>query len=126
MNKQPLPITGTGDETRDFTYVGDIISGLLAMAYYKEAVGEAFNLGTGREIRIGDLAKWINEITGNKAGIVFKERRDWDKKNRLLASIEKAKNTLGYMPTMDFKEGLRHVYTWFKENQDNIRASYKS
>ncbi len=126
MNKQPLPITGTGDETRDFTYVGDIVSGLLAMAYYKEAVGEAFNIGTGKEIRIGDLAKWINEITGNNAGIVFKERRDWDKKNRLLASIEKAKTTLGYAPSMDFKEGLRHVYTWFEENQDNIRASYKS
>ncbi len=126
INKQPLPITGTGDETRDFTYVGDIISGLLAMAYYKEAVGEAFNLATGREIRIGDLAKWINEMTGNEAGIVFKERRDWDKKNRLLASIEKAKKVLGYSPNMDFKEGLKHVYAWFKENQDNIKASYKN
>jgi len=126
MNNQPLPITGTGDETRDFTYVDDIASALLAMAHCKEAVGEAFNIGTGKEIRIGDLAKWINEITGNKAGIVYKERRDWDKKTRLLASIEKAKNTLGYEPIMDFKEGLTHIYTWFKENQDNISASYKS
>jgi nucleoside-diphosphate-sugar epimerase len=126
MNKQPLPITGTGDETRDFTYVDDIVSALLAMAHCKEAVGEAFNIGTGKEIRIADLAKWINEITGNKAGIVFKERRDWDKKNRLLASIEKAKNTLGYSPSMDFKEGLKHIYVWFRENQPNIRASYKS
>jgi len=126
MNKQPLPITGTGDETRDFTYVGDIVCALLEMAHNKEAVGEAFNIGTGKEIRIGDLAKWINEITGNKAGIVFKKRRDWDKKNRLLASIEKAKNILGYNPQMDFKEGLKHVYAWFEENQDNIRASYKS
>jgi nucleoside-diphosphate-sugar epimerase len=126
MNKQALPITGTGDETRDFTYVGDLISGLLAMAYYKEAVGEAFNLATGREIRIGDLAKWINEITGNDAGIKFIERRDWDKKNRLLASIEKAKKVLGYSPNMDFKEGLKHVYAWFKDNQANIKASYKN
>jgi len=126
ISKQPLPITGTGDETRDFTYVGDIIDGLLAMAYYKEAVGEAFNLGTEREIRIGDLAEWINEITGNKAGIVFKERRDWDKKNRLLASIEKARKVLGYSPSMDFKEGLKQVNAWFIENWENIQASYKS
>lgn len=126
ISKQPLPITGTGDETRDFTYVGDIINGLLSMVYYKEAVGEAFNLATAREIRIGDLAEWINEITGNKAGIVFKERLDWDKKNRLLASIEKARKILGYSPSMDFKEGLKHVNAWFIENWENIQASYKS
>jgi nucleoside-diphosphate-sugar epimerase len=123
MNKKPLPITGTGDETRDFTYVGDIVNGLLAMAHYQNAVGEAFNLATGREIRIADLAQLINEITGNEAGVVFKERRDWDKKNRLLASIEKAKRVLGYEPNMDFKKGLKHVHAWFKENWQNIALS---
>ncbi len=123
MNKQPLPITGTGDETRDFTYVGDIVNGLLAMAYHEEAVGEAFNLATGREIRIGDLAHWINEITENKAGTIFKERRNWDKKTRLLASIEKARNVLGYAPKMDFMEGLEHVHKWFVENWQNIKCS---
>ena len=125
INKQPLPITGTGDETRDFTFVGDIINGLLAMAYFKEAIGEAFNLATSREIRISDLAQWINQITGNKAGIEFKERRDWDKKNRLLASIEKARKVLGYNPNMDFKEGLKQVNSWFRQNWENIDASYK-
>jgi UDP-glucose 4-epimerase len=125
IKKQPLPITGTGDETRDFTFVGDIINGLLSMAYHKEAIGEAFNLATSREIRIGDLALWINEITENKSGIVFAERRDWDKKNRLLASIEKAKKILGYNPCMDFKEGLKQVNAWFVENWENIDASYK-
>jgi nucleoside-diphosphate-sugar epimerase len=123
INRQPLPITGTGDETRDFTYVGDIVNGLLAMACYEDAVGEAFNLASGREIRIKDLAEWVIELTGNPAGVVFKDRRDWDKKNRLLASIEKAKRILGYKPSMDFKEGLKYVHTWFVENQENIRAS---
>jgi len=126
MNKQVLPITGTGEETRDFTYVGDLVNGLLAMACYEAAVGEAFNLATGREIRIRDLAEWINDMTGNCAGIVFKERRDWDKKTRLLASIDKAKKLLGYAPSMDFKEGLSNVYAWFKENRENICASYKN
>jgi UDP-glucose 4-epimerase len=123
LNGQPLPITGTGDETRDFTYVGDIISGLLAMAYYDDAVGEAFNLATGREIRISDLAEWIIELTGSGAGIVFKERRDWDKKTRLLASIEKARRVLAYEPNMDFTKGLEHVHKWFTENWDNIETS---
>src|SRR5881296_2539406 len=69
---QPLPITGSGDETRDFTYVGDIVNGLLLCAASDEAVGEAINLATGREIRILDLANSVNKITKNEAGIVFK------------------------------------------------------
>ncbi len=122
INGKPLPITGSGDETRDFTYVGDIVNGLLAMAYYKEAIGEAINLASGREIRIKDLAKWINEITGNDAGIVFKERRNWDKKTRLLASVEKAKHIIKYEPSTEFKKGLESVYNWFIENRENIRS----
>jgi len=122
MNKKPLPITGTGDETRDFTYVADIVEALLAMAYCEEAVGEAINIGTGREIKISDLAKWINELTGNDSGIVYKERRNWDKKTRLLASIEKAQKILGYEPRMDFKEGLKHVHSWFTENWHHIKT----
>lgn len=123
MHGQPLPITGSGQETRDFTYVGDIVNGLLAMAYYKEAVGESINLGAGREIMIKDLAQWINEISDNKAGIVFKERRDWDKKNRLLSCIDRAKRILKYDPKMEFKEGLKNVLKWFQENRENIERS---
>ncbi len=80
-------------------------------------------LAAGREIRIRDLAEWILELTGNDAGIVFKERRDWDKKNRLLASIEKARKILDYEPNMDFREGLKHVHEWFTENWQNIENS---
>src|SRR5438445_252351 len=123
MQGQPLPITGSGDETRDFTYVGDIVNGLLACAATEQAVGEAINLATGREIRILDLANWVNEITRNKAGIVFKERRNWDKKNRLVASIEKARRLLHYEPRMDFKDGLKQVHRWFETNWDNIQKS---
>jgi nucleoside-diphosphate-sugar epimerase len=123
LNREPLPITGTGNETRDFTYVDDIISGLLAMAYCEDAVGEAFNIGSGKEVKIKNLAEWINELTENDAGIVFKERRNWDKKTRLLASVEKAKKVLGYEPKMDFREGLKRVHLWFTENWQNIRKS---
>ncbi len=123
MSKKPLPITGTGEETRDFTYVGDIVNGLLAMAHYDEAIGEAINLGTGREIKIKDLADWINEFTGSKIETVFTERRNWDKKNRLLSSIEKARTILNYEPSMEFKGGLRQTHAWFKQNWENIKRS---
>lgn len=123
LKGQALPVTGTGEETRDFTYVGDIVQGLLGAAHYKEAVGEAINLATGREIKILDLANRVNELTDNKAGIVFKERRNWDKKNRLLASIEKARRILHYEPKTDFDTGLKNVHAWFQKNWKNIQKS---
>lgn len=123
MNGKPLPITGTGEETRDFTYVGDIVDGLLAMASNDKAVGEAFNLAGGREIKIVDLAMWVNDLAGTKSTIIFKERREWDKKIRLLASIEKAHKILGYEPKVEFRQGLIYVYQWFRENWERIQKS---
>jgi len=125
MHGQPLPITGTGEETRDFTFVEDIVDGTLRMGVVEEAVGEAINLASETETRVIDLANWVNEITGNKAGIVFKSRRDWDKVIRRRASIEKAKRILGYEPKTEMKTGLRRVYEWIKENRDNIEESVK-
>jgi len=126
MNNQPLPITGTGEETRDFTFVEDIIDGTLKMGVMPEAVGKAINLASETETRAIDLANWINEITGNKAGIVYEQRRDWDKAIRRRASIEKARRILCYEPKTDMKTGLRKVYEWFKENWENIKKSAKS
>jgi len=125
MHGQPLPITGTGEETRDFTFVEDIVDGTLRMGVVEEAVGEAINLASEKETRVIDLANWINEMTGNKAGIVFKPRRDWDKAIRRRASIEKARRILGYEPKTDMKTGLRRVYEWIKENMDKIEENVK-
>lgn len=123
MNKRILPITGDGSETRDWTYVDDIINGLLAMGIKEEAVGEAINLGSGKEQKVIDMANMINKITGNESGIVYMERRDWDVKNRLLSSIEKAKRLLDYKPQMKFEAGLKKVHGWFVENRENINRS---
>ena len=123
MNKQPLPITGTGEETRDFTYVSDIVDGTLRMGVVERAVGEAINLASSTETKIKDLANWINEITENDAGIVYKPKRDWDKSIRRRASIDKAKKLLGYTPKVTLKEGLENVYEWFKENWEKIKCS---
>jgi nucleoside-diphosphate-sugar epimerase len=120
IHDKPLPITGTGEETRDFTFVGDIVDGTLRMGVVDEAVGEAINLASGTETKVIDLANWINEITGNKAGVVFKPRRDWDRAVRRRASIEKARKILGYKPKTDIKTGLRKTYGWILENKDRI------
>ena len=123
MQGKSLPITGNGSETRDWTYVGDIVNGLLAMGIVKEAIGEAINLGSGKETKVIEMAKMINKITGNKNGIKYIERRNWDVKKRLLSSIGKAKKLLNYQPKTDFREGLGAVYKWFIENEENIKKS---
>ena len=122
MKGQPLPITGDGTETRDWTYVNDIISGLSAMGIKEEAIGEAFNLGSAKEHRVIDMANMVNKLTGNEAGILFAERRNWDVKCRLLSSVDKAKRLLGYEPQMEFEDGLKNVHRWFAENWDDIEG----
>jgi nucleoside-diphosphate-sugar epimerase len=121
MKGQPLPITGDGNMTRDFTYVGDIVDALLRAGYSEKAIGEEMNIAAGREIKIIELAEMINSITGNKAGMVFTERRKWDTKTRLLASIDKARELLGYDPHTRFEDGLQNGYAWFKDNWDHIQ-----
>ena len=117
----PLPFTGSGGETRDFTYVTDITDALLRAGYYEQALGKEMNIASGTEVNILQMAELINELTRNNAGIVRTEHRVWDTKKRLLASIDKAKEILGYEPKMDFENGLNNTIQWFKDNWEYIR-----
>ena len=120
MRGDALPITGTGSETRDFTYVGDLVDGLLRAGYYEQAIGAEFNLASGRETRIIDLANMINEATGNTAGVKHTQRRKWDTKDRLLASVARAKELIGYQPRKSFEDGLAETVEWFRSNWEEI------
>jgi nucleoside-diphosphate-sugar epimerase len=79
------------------------------------------NIASGSEVKILDLAEKVNALTGNRAGIVRAEPRVWDTKKRLLASIDRAAELLGYSPQMDFDDGLATTVEWFKQNWDAIR-----
>ena len=125
MKGMVLPITGSGEETRDFTYVMDLIDGLLRAGYYKKAIGQEFNLASGKETRSIDLANMINEAVGNDSGVKFVSRRKWDTKSRLLASVEKAKELVGYEPKTEFKEGLMNTIQWFRDDWDKIEKAAK-
>lgn len=117
-----LPITGTGEETRDFTYVLDLVQGLIKAGYYQNAIGENFNLASGKEVPIRDLAKMVNNATGNKAEIIFGGRRKWDTKPRLLASIDKAQRLIGYEPLIGFEEGFQTNIEWFRDYSGKIES----
>ena len=119
--KQPLPFTGTGEETRDFTYVMDIVDALLRAAYFEEAIGQEMNIASGEETNIFQMAEQINKLVANPAGIKRVQPRVWDTKKRLLASIERAKQIIGHEPHTNFDTGLEHTIQWFKDNWDQIK-----
>jgi len=121
MLENSLPLTGTGDETRDFTYVLDLVQGLIKAAYYESAIGKAFNLASGRETKIRDLIEMINTTTGNKTPITTYPPRKWDTKKRLLASIDLAAELIDYKPATKFEDGLKANIKWFETNWDKIQ-----
>ena len=120
LQRRALPITGTGEETRDFTFVEDIVDGTLRLGVVPEAIGQAFNLASETETRVIDIANMVNTITENPNGVKFVARRDWDRITRRRASVEKARKVLGYEPRMKIEKGIRKTYNWIVEDRDKI------
>jgi len=116
LNHQPLPILGTGKETRDFTFVSDVVDGMLVSMSADTGDYEVFNLGNGVGTSIQVLAEAINGLTGNSAGFTFSPRRSWDHVEHRSADISKAKQGLGYEPKIKLLQGLSETFNWFTDN----------
>lgn len=123
LRGEPLPFTGHDEASRDFTWVDDIVDALLRSAYFPAAVGREINIASGRETRILDLARSINDLTANAAGIRRSPGRRWDTKVRLLARIDRARDLLGYEPTISIDEGLRKTIAWFRRHWTKIERA---
>jgi UDP-glucose 4-epimerase len=111
---EDIIITGSGKETRDFTYVNDTADLLILLADSEYRKGEVFNGGTGKEVEIVKLASLIIDLTNSKSKMVFRERRDWDLVSKRVANIEKSKSLLGYSPKTSIEEGLKVTIPWYK------------
>ncbi len=110
---------GNLEARRDLTYVSDTINGFLRVAETPNVEGETFNLGTGTEIRIGDLAQEIVSLLGKKVEIVVDPARLRPEKSevqRLLASNDQARRRLGWKPKVNLQEGLEKTIEWIKEH----------
>jgi UDP-glucose 4-epimerase len=114
-----LPVENGGIATRDLIYVEDMAAGLLACAESGRA-GEVYNLASGVETSIRELAELINELTGNDTPIALKPARDWDHSGQRYGSTEKAERELGFVARTPLRQGLERQIEWTRENLDRI------
>lgn len=110
---EPPTIHGDGEQTRDFTYVANVVDGVLRACEVPAASGEAINVATGGRISLNELLRVLQGIVGTDLAAVYGPSRVGDVRDSQ-ASIEKAERLLGYAPTVAFEDGLRRTVEWFR------------
>lgn len=115
LKQMPLTVENEGIATRDFIYVDDIVRGLMLCAAVGKG-GEVYNLASGQEQSIKELATQVNELTGNPAGVTLLPKRDWDNSGKRYGSTEKAETELGFRASVGFEDGLQSTVDWTQQN----------
>ena len=118
--RQPT-IFGDGEQTRDFTYVANVVDGVLRACEAPQAAGEAINVACGTRISLNELLRVMNTVVGTDLQAIYKEARSGDVKDSQ-ADITKARTLLGYTPLVGLEDGLRHTLEWCR-TQSGAAAS---
>jgi NAD dependent epimerase/dehydratase len=116
---------GNLEAKRDFTYLSDTVDGFIKAAEAEGVVGENFNLGSGAEISVGELANLIIALVGRSVRIEIEEERlrpDKSEVMRLLSDNRKARLMLGWEPQVGIRKGLQHTIDWIREHIDLYRT----
>jgi UDP-glucose 4-epimerase len=122
LHGERLPVDGGGIATRDFIYVDDIVEGLIACAALGRA-GEVYNLASGVETSIRELAELVNELTGNSAPIALQPARSWDRSGKRYGDPSKARSELGFCAKVALRDGLVRTIDWTRRHRDLIRQA---
>lgn len=122
IHGEALPLDNGGNTSRDFIFVEDMARGLMACALRGKS-GEVYNLATGQETTILELAKLINEYTGNATPLDLRPARDWDRSGKRFASTEKAARELGFSAQVEIREGIRRTVEWTRANLEIIKRN---
>jgi UDP-glucose 4-epimerase len=109
---RPPVIHGDGNQTRDFTFIDDAVEATVLAGTSDRALGEVFNVGTGVETRVNELASLLIRLTGSRAVPAHSDRRDIDNIRRRVVNIEKARRALRWTPEVTLEEGLRRTVEW--------------
>jgi nucleoside-diphosphate-sugar epimerase len=113
LENRPPKIYGDGEQTRDFTYIANVVDGVLRACEAPGASGEIINVATGGRISLNDLFKEMRKIVGATVDPIHAEPRQGDVRDSQ-ADIRKAKEILGYEPTVSFEEGLKRTIEWYR------------
>ena len=114
QNKPPV-IYGDGEQSRDFTYIDNIVDETLRACDAKDASGKVFNGGTGARITLNQVIKLLEKITGKKIQPQYDPPRTGDIRDSQ-ADISLARKILGYQPVVEFEEGLRRTWAWYSQS----------
>jgi UDP-glucose 4-epimerase len=118
---ESLPLENEGLSSRDFIFVEDMARGLMACAL-RGVPSEVYNLSSGVETTIKELADIINSMTGNPTPPELKPARDWDRSGKRFGSTKKAKADLGFSAEVDIAEGIDRLVDWTKTNRELIKS----
>lgn len=118
----PLTLENEGKSSRDFIYVDDIVRGLMLCAT-QGGVGEVYNLASGVETTIRELADEINRNVDSPTSIQYADRRDWDHSGNRVGSTDKARSSLGFSAEVGFSDGIRRTVDWTRSNLAVIDAA---
>jgi UDP-glucose 4-epimerase len=113
IENRPPKIYGDGEQTRDFTYVANVVDGVLRACEAPGASGEVINVATGGRISLNQLFETMKKLLAATVSPVYAEPRAGDVKDSQ-ADIKKARRILGYEPTVSFEEGLRQTVEWYR------------
>jgi UDP-glucose 4-epimerase len=122
LHKQPLPLENEGIASRDFIFVEDVARGLVACAVSGRA-GDVYNIASGVETSIRELALAINDLTSNAAGVELLPKRSWDNSGKRFGSTAKAHRELGWQATVPLRDGLERTVRWTREHRVLIERS---
>jgi UDP-glucose 4-epimerase len=119
LKGMPLKLDNGGLASRDFIFVGDVVQGLLACAE-RGAAGDVYNLASGAETRISELADAIVRLSESTSELEVGPARDWDRSGHRFGSTEKAQRVLGFRARVDLEEGLTQTIAWTQANMASI------
>jgi nucleoside-diphosphate-sugar epimerase len=112
MDKPPV-IFGDGEQSRDFTYVANVVSANLLACHSPKAAGRVYNVACGQRISLNQVVEVLNRILGTQLSAIHESPRVGDIKHSL-ADIERAKSELGYVPSVGFEQGLNQTVEWYR------------
>jgi nucleoside-diphosphate-sugar epimerase len=115
LKDEPPTIYGDGKQTRDFTYVDNIVEANLLAARAKQTKGEVVNIACGEVITVNAIIDMINNIVGKSIKPMYVPSRKGDVKHSL-ADITQAKKLIGFKPVILFEEGLKKAIEWYRTN----------